>query len=190
MATIARTGLPLYRIDVRAYHRLAEAGALDGMDVELLEGLLIDKDSARKDPIHRIDVGAYHKMVASEALEGKRVELLEGLIVEMSPKAPEHVVVLNELMRHFATTPPRWMQVQDPIEVAWDCEPEPDLAFASHKPPPGRHLRTALLVVEVAVTSHRLDRGRKSDLYAAADIPNYWLGHVPRSAGAGGHQPG
>jgi Uma2 family endonuclease len=190
MATLASTELPLYRIDVDTYHRLAEAGALDGMDVELLEGLLIDQECSRKDPVHRIDVGTYHRMVASGALEGKRIELLEGLLVEMSPKSPAHVVVLKELVRHFTVPPPVWTQAQDPIEVAWDCEPEPDFALASRKPPPGRHLRTALLVVEVAVTSHWLDRGRKAILYAGADIPNYWLIDVPGRAVEVHTQPG
>ncbi len=190
MATVTSTGLPLYRIDVDTYHRLAEAGALDGMDVELLEGLLIDQECSREDPIHRIDVGAYHRMVASGALDGKRIELLEGLLVEMSPKSPAHVTVLKELARYFEVTPPMWTQAQDPIEVAWDCEPEPDFALALHKPPRGRHLRTALLVIEVAVTSHRLDRGKKADLYAAADIPNYWLVDVPGRAVEVRTQPG
>jgi len=35
--------LPLYRMDVDTYHRLVEAGALEGVEVELLGGLLIDK---------------------------------------------------------------------------------------------------------------------------------------------------
>jgi Uma2 family endonuclease len=179
MAASVATDLPIHRLDVDTYHRLARAGALDGMDVELLEGLLFDKDSSREDPIHRIDVGTYHRMVASGALEGLRIELLDGLLVEMSPKSPDHVVVVTTLMRYFAHEPRWWTQVQDPIEAAFDCEPEPDLVVASHRPPPGRHLRTALLVVEVAVSSHRLDRGRKAALYAAADIPTYWLVDVP-----------
>jgi Uma2 family endonuclease len=175
MAIDVASQLPVYRLNVDTYERLATAGALDGMDVELLEGLLIDKDSTREDPIHRIDVGRYHRMVASGALEGKRIELLDGLLVEMSPKSPAHVVVVNRLMRHFVAAPGLWVQIQDPIEVAWDCEPEPDFAVAEHEPARGRHLRTALLVIEVAVSSHRLDRGKKAALYAAADIPNYWL---------------
>ena len=182
MVTVASTDLPLYRLDVDTYHRLAEAGALDGMDVELLEGLLIDQECSREDPIHRIDVGSYHRMVATGALDGKRIELLEGLLVEMSPKLPAHVVVVNHLMRHFVAVPGLWVQVQDPIEAAWDCEPEPDIALASHKPSRGHHLRTALLVIEVAVTTHWLDRGKKADVYAAADIPDYWLVDVPGRA--------
>jgi Uma2 family endonuclease len=175
---------------VDTYERLAAAGALDGMDVELLEGLLIDKDSTREDPIHRIDVGRYHRMVASGALEGTRIELLEGLPVEMSPKSPAHVIILKELVRHFEVKAPMWTQAQDPIEVSWDCEPEPDFALASHKPPQGRHLRTALLVIEVAVSSHWLDRGKKAALYATADIPNYWLVDVPGKAVEVRTQPG
>jgi Uma2 family endonuclease len=141
-------------------------------------------------PIHRFDVDTYNRMVASGALEGQRVELLEGLIVEMSPKSPSHVVVLNELMRHFAAAPPMWMQVQDPIEVASDCELEPDLALASRKPPRGRHLRTALLVVEVAVSSHQTDRGVKAKLYARARVPTYWVVDVPGRAVEVRTQPG
>jgi Uma2 family endonuclease len=182
MATVASTELPLYRIDVGTYHRMARAGALDGMDVELLEGLLIDKDSTREDPIHRIDVGTYHRMVASGALDGKRVELLEGLLVEMSPKSPAHILVVNRLMRHFVAASDLWVQVQDPIEAAWDCEPEPDVTIGEHAPLRGRLLRCPPLVIEVAVSTHRLDRGKKAELYAAADIPNYWLVDVPARA--------
>ncbi len=178
MAVQPATALPIHRLDVETYHRLTRAGALDGMEVELFEGLLFDKHSSREDPIHRIDVGAYSRMVASGALDGKRVELLGGLLVEMSPKSADHIVVVNALMRHFEAAP-LWMQVQDPIEASWDSEPEPDLALASRKPPRGRLLRTALLVIEVAVSSHQADRGEKATLYANADIPTYWLVDVP-----------
>jgi Uma2 family endonuclease len=141
-------------------------------------------------PIHRLDVDTYNRMVASGALEGQRVELLEGLIVEMSPKSPAHTIVVTKLMRHFAPAPRWWTQVQDPIEVRPDSEPEPDLIVAAHKPPPGQHLRTALLVVEVAVSSQRIDRGVKAALYARAGIPTYWLVDVRRGAIEVRAQPG
>ncbi len=182
MAAVASTDLPLYRIDVDTYHRLAEAGVLDGMDVELLDGLLIDKDSSRESPIHRIDVGTYHRMVASGALDGKRIELLEGLLVEMSPKSVGHILVVNRLMRHFVASPALWVQVQDPIEAAFDSEPEPDLVIGEHEPFGEQLLRCPPLVIEVAVSSLRVDRGKKANLYAAADIPNYWLVDVPGRA--------
>jgi Uma2 family endonuclease len=130
-------------------------------------------------PVHRLDLDTYNRMVACGALEGQRVELLEGAIVDMSPKSPAHVVVVSELVRHFAAAPRWWMQVQDPIEVPPDSEPEPDLALASQRPAPGQLLRTASLVVEVAVSSHVIDRKVKARLYACAPIPVYWLVDVP-----------
>jgi Uma2 family endonuclease len=46
-------------------------------------------------------------------------------------------------------------------------------------PPPGEHQRTALVVVEVAVSSHMIDRNVKARQYARAGVPTYWLVDVP-----------
>jgi hypothetical protein len=188
MAT-ATSDPPIYRLDGGTYRRLVEAGAFHGIDVELHEGLLIDKDSAREDPTHRIDVGTYHRMVASGALEGQPVELLDGLVVEVSPQSPSHAAVLEALVEHFAHTGVR-LRVQSPLRIPPDCEPEPDIALLAQRPPAGAHPSTALLVVEVAVSSHRLDRGRKAERYAGADIPIYWLVDVPGRAVEVRTQPG
>jgi Uma2 family endonuclease len=141
-------------------------------------------------PIHRLDVETYNRMVESGALEGQRVELLEGLIVEMSPLSPAHNAVVTMLMRHFAPAPRWWMQVQSSIEVPPRAEPEPDLVLAAHKPPPGRHLQSALLAIEVAVSSHMIDRNVKAKLYARAGIPTYWVVDVPGRAIEIRTQPG
>jgi Uma2 family endonuclease len=53
------------------------------------------------------------------------------------------------------------------------------LALFEAEPSPGHHQRTALLAVEVAVTTHGKDRNRKGVLYARAGIPIYWLVDVP-----------
>ncbi|MGO9557921.1 MAG: Uma2 family endonuclease [Acidimicrobiales bacterium] len=132
--------------------------------------------------IHRLDVDAYDHMVASGALEGQPVELLEGLLVEvMSPQSPAHAAVIEELERHLASAKAR-LRTQLPLKVPPDAEPEPDLALVAEKPPPGQHPRTALLAVEVAVTSHEADRGLKAELYARAGVPTYWLVDVPGKA--------
>lgn len=56
--------LPLYRMDVGTYNRLVEAGALDGLDVELLDGLLVNKHSHHEDApaegVPELDVSALH----------------------------------------------------------------------------------------------------------------------------------
>ncbi|HXB63949.1 MAG TPA: Uma2 family endonuclease [Solirubrobacteraceae bacterium] len=174
--------LPLYRMDVGTYERLVEVGALDGLDVELRDGLLVNRHPRREDAVHRIDVGTYERMVASGALEGRRVELLKGLLVAMSPQSPEHAAVVERLTRSLAGAAALRLRVQLPLEGEWDSVPEPDLALVERRNPPHRHPRTAMLVVEVAVTSHERDRGEKADMYAWAPIPVYWLVDVPGRA--------
>ncbi len=57
--------------------------------------------------------------------------------------------------------------------------PEPDLALVAEKSTPRHHPRTALLAVEVAVSSRKVDRGVKAALYARAGVPQYWVSDVP-----------
>lgn len=160
---------------------MADAGALDGLDVELLEGLLIDKHSHREDAIHRLDVGTFERMVASGALEGQRVELLEGLLVAVSPQGPEHAEAIRRLIRHLAPAD-AWLDVQLPLEADSGSLPEPDLALVERQHPSNRHPRSALLVVEVAVSSHKKDRHTKANMYAWVPVPTYWLVDVPSEA--------
>ncbi len=132
--------------------------------------------------IHRLDVDAYDHMVASGALEGEPVELLEGLLVEvMSPQSPAHAAVIERLESYLASAQAR-LRTQLPLAVPPDSEPEPDLALVAEAPSPDRHPRTALLVVEVAVSSHQVDRGLKVELYARAGVSTYWLVDVPGKA--------
>jgi Uma2 family endonuclease len=139
--------------------------------------------AATEVPIHRLDVDAYNRLVLTGGLEGQHVELLDGLLVEMSPVSPAHAVLVTVLMRHFAAAPRWWTQVQSPLEIpSLRSEPEPDLLVAAHRPPSREHLRGGLLAIEVAVSSHRLDRGRKAELYAGAGIATYWLVDVPGRA--------
>lgn len=133
-------------------------------------------------PIHRLDTHAYNRIVASGVLEGEHVELLDGLVVEVSPQGPAHSAVVRRLTRHFAAGARWWMDVQLPLEILPDSEPEPDLAILDSEPLAGEHPHTALLVVEVAVTSQMIDRNVKGAKYAAAEIPAYWLVDVPARA--------
>jgi Uma2 family endonuclease len=133
-------------------------------------------------PVHRLDVETYNRIVDSGALEGQHVELLDGVLVEMSPQSPAHSLLVTKLMRHFAAESRWWMQVQMPIEVRPDSEPEPDIAIYTDPPPAGQHHRTAVLVIEVAVSSQMIDRNVKATKYAAAGIPTYWLVDIPARA--------
>jgi Uma2 family endonuclease len=170
--------LPLYRLDAGTYSRLLDAGALDGLDVELLDGLLVNRHPRSSDPIHRIDVGTYERMVATGALEGLPIELLEGLLVEVSPQGEEHASAIVYLTHHLVTADAS-LRVQLPLEAEWGAVPEPDLALVEALHPRHRHPRTALLAVEVSVSSHKKDRETKADLYAWAPVPIYWIVDVP-----------
>lgn len=129
-------------------------------------------------PIHHLDARVYARMVASGALDDRRVELLDGLLIEMSPHTPQHAAVIQRLTELFAglgQTP----RVQLPLEVSCDSVPEPDIALVAGPPDPQRHPSTALLVVEVAVSSHDIDRAVKDRLYAGAEVATYWIVDVP-----------
>lgn len=175
---LADSPLPLYRLDVETYNRMVDAGALDGLDVELLDGVLFNRHSRGSDPIHKLDVGTYERMVATGALEGLPIELLEGLLVEVSPQGEEHAAAIVYLTHHLVTARAQ-LRVQLPLEAEWGAVPEPDLALAELHNPRHRHPRTALLAVEVAVSSHKKDRETKANLYAWAPVPTYWLVDVP-----------
>lgn len=172
------SSLPLYRMDIETYDRLVETGALEGLDVELRDGLLVNKHPLREDAIHRIDVGTYERMVATGLLEGLPIELLEGLLVEVSPQGIEHADVIESLTEHLGKGSAR-LRVQLPLEAEWSSVPEPDLALVERRRPRHHHPRTALLAVEVAVSSHKKDRESKANMYAGAPVPTYWLVDVP-----------
>ncbi len=181
--------LPLFRMESRLYDGLREAGALEGLDVELREGLLVNRDPFGADALHRLDVGTYERMVATGLLEGLPIELLEGRLVEVSPQGIEHAYVIELLTEHLGKGSAR-LRVQLPLEVEWGTVIEPDLVLVGRLHPVHRHPRTALLVVEVAVSSHERDRGVKARLYAWAPVPAYWLVDVPGRAVEVRSEPG
>jgi Uma2 family endonuclease len=168
----------LYRLDEATYARLVEAGALAGADVELVDGLLVDRRRQGPNSMYEIDTDTYNRMVATGALEDAPVELLEGLLVEMSPQGVSHAAMIVRLTRHLASAQ-AWLAVQVPLEAKPRSEPEPDLALSAAEPSFDHHFRTAVLAVEVAVTSHKKDRETKAPVYARVGVPTYWLVDVP-----------
>jgi Uma2 family endonuclease len=111
--------------------------------------------------------------------EDEPVELLHGVLTEVSAKTPAHEAV--KLRLH------RWLmlggagegydvRVEAPIVVPDRTSlPEPDVAVVAAGGDPLRHPTTALLVVEVAVSSLAIDTKVKPALYAAAGVPELWV---------------
>lgn len=131
--------------------------------------------------LHRLDAQSFARIVETGALDDQRVELLDGLLVDLSPHSPPHALVVQRLTALLGLAEGLGLRVQLPLEVAEDSVLEPDLALVAEAPSAVAHPRTARLVVEVAVTSGAMDRGRKADLYAAAGVDEYWIVDVPRA---------
>lgn len=124
-------------------------------------------------PAHQIDVTLYDAIVDAGLLEGQRVELIDGIITDMSPQYEEHAVLVARLTRYLMSSALQ-VRPQLPLQVAGDSVPEPDLALAVEGPVRDRP-STAELVIEVSLSSDKIDRGRKQELYAAAGVPVYWI---------------
>lgn len=119
----------------------------------------------------------YDRMIACGRFDNMRVELLCGEVVEMSPQGPMHSEVIHRLLEHLmpALAGRARIRIQAPLVVFDHSEPEPDLVLVAPADYTDAHPTTAYLVVEVASTSLPTDRGIKSDLYAACQIPEYWI---------------
>lgn len=130
---------------------------------------------------HRFTVHEYEQMgVAGVFDEDARVELIAGEIIDMSPIDSRHVACLNRSTRLFSrhVGESAFVSVQNPVRLAGDGEPQPDLAVLRLRDDYDQSLPTAadvLLLMEVASTSLVYDRDVKIPLYALAGIPEVWL---------------
>lgn len=134
---------------------------------------------------HRWTRDDYHRIADTGVLADKRVELLGGDILEMSPPKEQHVVAVENvvavLRRLFGSD--YWVRTQAPLSMPDDSEPVPDVAVVPG--PRGKysernHPSMALLIVEVSDSTLSIDRGVKADLYASAEIADYWVLNLPQ----------
>jgi len=124
----------------------------------------------------------YHRMAEVGILKPTdRVELIRGEIVQMSPPGRRHVAFVDNLNQLLVMklAGRAIVSVQNPVVLADDTEPQPDLAIRRLRAVPYKdreaHADDALLLIEVADTSLRYDRSTKLRLYAEAGIPESWL---------------
>ena len=135
---------------------------------------------------YRFSREEYHKLGEAGILhEDDRVELLNGLLSEMSPQSPEHAEIVRWLnTRLIRGIDPEVAHVrpQLPVSLPPLSMPEPDIAIVRPQNHAHAHPADALLVIEVAVSSRRLDLGTKAEIYAGAGVAEYWVVDIPSRA--------
>lgn len=122
----------------------------------------------------------YERLVAQGFFgPDERLELLDGEIVTMTPQLSAHATAVRKTTRALERVFAQGYDVrpQLPLALGAYSEPEPDVAVVPGEPDDyaRAHPTSALLVVEVAESSLRLDRQRKGPIYAAAGIAEYWI---------------
>ncbi|HEU5116285.1 MAG TPA: Uma2 family endonuclease [Isosphaeraceae bacterium] len=132
---------------------------------------------------HPITVEEYFQIINSGALGPEpKVELIEGVIVDKMTKNNPHIIATDLVQILFGRLMPAgyYSSMGNPVIIkARNSVPEPDAVVARGNPrdirSQGRLPESTALAVEVADTSYALDRNRKSQLYASAGIPIFWL---------------
>jgi Uma2 family endonuclease len=136
-------------------------------------------------PTRRWTVEEYHRAGEAGVFgPGERLELIEGEIVCMSPQNPPHATAsdLTESALRKVFRSGYRVRVQKPLMLSAATEPEPDIAVVrgGARDYLSRHPTTAVLVVEVADSTLAFDQRAKSELYARARIPEYWVLNLPQ----------
>ena len=121
----------------------------------------------------------YDRLVELGMFVGERLELHDGLLVVGEPQDSSHAATVMHVGQVLASAfGAGWhARLQAPMALDDDSEPEPDVAVVTGAALDylGAHPSAAALVVEVAVSSLRLDRRLKGGLYARAGLPEYWI---------------
>jgi Uma2 family endonuclease len=128
----------------------------------------------RREYERAVELGLFH--------EDEKLELIDGQLLVAEPHNPPHATGIDlvaDALRAVFTEGWR-VRVQLPLALGELSEPEPDVAVVAGSPRDysRAHPSRAVLVVEVADTSLRLDRTRKVAVYAGARVSEYWIVNV------------
>lgn len=140
----------------------------------------------------RLTIEQFDQMIADGVFEKgpnrDRVELIDGELRQMSPIGPSHEDIVDSLTAwSFSALPVKSARVRIQSSIGLPTlvsVPQPDVAWVhsrrySRKRPSAEEV---LLIIEVADSSLRYDRGEKAEMYAAAGIADYWVVDIPNQA--------
>jgi Uma2 family endonuclease len=118
----------------------------------------------------------YDRLIELGVFDDERVELIQGVLVKRSPQEAPHASTVQKLTKLLMTRLQERGSVRSqlPLALSDDTEPEPDVAVVPLGDYETEHPHTALLIIEVADSSLKKDRG-KAAVYASAGIAEYWI---------------
>ena len=158
------------------YHRLHDLDFFLDQRVELIGGEIIGSDLTKP---RRWTADELYRLLDLGFFLNQRVELIGGEILVMASQKNFHyaAIVLTADALRAAFGPGFWVREQASLDLSPLSVPDPDIAVV---PGSARHAAaqnptSALLTTEVSETTLAYDRGTKASLYAAADIPDYWI---------------
>jgi Uma2 family endonuclease len=109
----------------------------------------------------------------------EHLELLDGQLVVREPQGSRHAGTIRRVIAALRQALGDGWQIDSQLPIALDdnSEPEPDISVVPHDPGSylDAHPSRAMLIVEIAESSYRIDREHKASLYARAGIADYWL---------------
>jgi Uma2 family endonuclease len=114
----------------------------------------------------------------------ERLELLDGQLVLREPQSSRHAAAIRRVLAALRPALGEAWQLDSQLPISLDdvSVPEPDVAVVPRDPGAYReaHPSRALLIVEIADSSYRIDHEYKAGLYARARVPEYWVVDVVR----------
>ncbi|MFT3691623.1 MAG: Uma2 family endonuclease [Kofleriaceae bacterium] len=129
------------------------------------------------DEVRRLTRAEYDEMCERGMFDDERVELLRGLLVKKMSEGFEHFDLCWRLQNFLVRKVPDnyAVSMNQPYCATDDSEPEPDVYIFDPSITPNKKPTEAKLVIEIAVSSLRRDRGIKQGIYAEARVPTYWI---------------
>jgi Uma2 family endonuclease len=118
-----------------------------------------------------------------EREDGWRVELIEGELIAVPPQSLPHIrwKAWFNLVLVRTLDPNRWTVIPDSSLVTDAFTgPQPDTyVYPASVRDRDMTPDDVVLLIEVTVSSHRFDLGRKARLYAEVGVQEYWVADVP-----------
>lgn len=130
----------------------------------------------------KISLERFHRMAEAGIFGADdRIELIDGEMLTIAPIGGPHMTMVNRLNSLLvrAAGDRAVVSIQNPVALPPDSEPQPDVvvlkpsagALSAGVPGPAE----VLLVIEVADSTLRYDRGVKIPLYARHGIQEVWI---------------